>query len=181
MENNMVIFEYIRNSVDSLSFIVENFALVNAGDFDVIILASDSDKIKFENGIHLWIKSTDSENANLMILLSFIILGHPDWEKSDIKIFNICKPGEEKQTRKKMNELVVAGRLPINSNNIIVLVSEPDVSSKILINKYSADAGMTMIGFREETIKRTKEEVFEAYDQLGTIMFVHSSAQKTID
>jgi len=80
-----------------------------------------------------------------------------------------------------MNELVVAGRLPINSNNIIVLVSEPDVSSKILINKYSADAGMTMIGFREETIKRKKEEVFEAYDKLGTIMFVHSSAQKTID
>ena len=180
MENNMVIFEYVRNSVDSLSFIVENFALVNAGDFDVIILASDSSKIKFENGIHLWIKSTDSENANLMLLLSFIILGHPDWDKSDIKIFDICKPGEEKEVRKKMNELVADGRLPINSNNIIVLVNEPDVSSKELINKYSADAGMTMIGFREETIKRKKEEVFEGYDKLSTIMFVHSHDQKSI-
>jgi len=79
-----------------------------------------------------------------------------------------------------MNELVVDGRLPINSNNIIIIVNEPDVSSKVLINKYSADAGMTMIGFREETIKHEKEKVFEGYDELGTTMFVHSHDQKTI-
>ena len=115
-----------------------------------------------------------------MILLSFIILGHPDWGKSDIKIFDICKPGEEKEVRKKMNELIADGRLPISSNNIIVLVNEPDVSSKELVNKYSADAGITMIGFREETIKHEKEKVFEAYDELGTTMFVHSHDQKFI-
>ena len=76
---------------------------------------------------------------------------------------------------------MVEGRLPITSKNINVLVSEPDVSSKVLINKYSADAGLTMIGFREEKIKHEKEKVFEGYNELGTIMFVNSHDQKSID
>ena len=83
-----------------------------------------------------------------MILLSFIILRHPDWKNGDIKIFDICKPGEEEKTKENLNKLVVEGRLPITYKNKNVLVSEPDVSSKVLINKYSADAGLTMIGFR---------------------------------
>jgi amino acid transporter len=181
MENNMVIFEYNKDVGDNVSFIIENFALVNAGNFDVIILASDHREIDYKGGIHLWIKSPDTENANLMILLSFIILGHPDWKIGDIKIFDICKPGEEAETKENLNKLVVEGRLPITSKNINVLVSEPDVSSKALINKHSADAGITMIGFREEKLKHEKEKVFEGYDELGTIMFVNSHDQKSID
>ncbi|HHL57814.1 MAG TPA: amino acid permease [Bacteroidetes bacterium] len=181
MENNMVIFEYGKNDLESLTHILENFALVNAGNFDVIILANHQKKIEYKNGIHLWIKSTDTENANLMILLSFIILGHPDWDKGDIKIFNICKPVEEQETKDKMHELVVSGRLPITANNINIILSDPEISSKQLVNKHSKEAGITMIGFREERIKREKEEVFEGYDQVGTIMFVHSHDQKIID
>jgi amino acid transporter len=181
MENNMVIFEYDKNDPESLTHILENFALVNAGDFDVIILASTQGKIQYKNGIHIWIRSTDTENANLMILLSFIILGHPDWNLSDIKIFNICQPEEENEIRKKMHELVTMGRLPITSNNIMILVSKPEISPKELVNKYSADAGLTMIGFRAERVEQDKEKTFEGYDKTGTVMFVHSHDQKIID
>ena len=180
MENNMVIFEYIRNSVDSLSFIVENFALVNAGDFDVIILASDSSKIKFENGIHLWIKSTDSENANLIILLSFIILGHPDWKKSEIKIFDICKEEELDKTRENLLELVKTGRIPITEKNIQIIKKDENVSSKLLINEHSADAGLTIIGFRAEHIRHFGPELFSGYDGIGDVLFVNSHRQKEI-
>lgn len=181
MENNMVIFEYNKEPADNLAFIVDNFALVNAGEFDVIILGSDQREIDYKNGIHIWIKPTDSENANLMILMSFIILGHPDWKKGDIKIFVTCKAGEEEDTKQKMNEMLVVGRLPITTQNITVLVSELNVSTKTLINKHSADAGITMIGFREETIKHEKEKVFEGYDDLGPVMFVHSHSQKSLE
>ncbi len=181
MENNMVIFEYDKNNPESLTNILENFALVNAGDFDILILASAEGKIKYKNGIHLWITSTDTENANLMILLSFILLGHPDWSKSDIKIFDICKPEEEKKVRNRMHELVATGRLPISSKNINIIVSNPDTPAKQLINNHSADAGITMIGFREEKVKREKEKAFEGFDQLETIIFVHSHDQKIID
>ncbi len=77
MENNMVIFEYEKQNPEDLRDIIDNFRMVNSGGFDVCILASSNKPILFKNGIHIWVRSFDTENANLMILLSFIILGHP--------------------------------------------------------------------------------------------------------
>ena len=43
MENNMVIFEYERNNQEDLKDIIDNYSLINAGNFDVCIVSS-SDK-----------------------------------------------------------------------------------------------------------------------------------------
>lgn len=181
MENNMVIFEFDKEYPSDLTEITENFALVNAGNFDVCILAGSKKPINFKKGIHVWIKSIDSENANLLILMSFIILGHPDWKKGDIKIFDICKPDELETTQKNMDELVTSGRLPITTKNIEIIIEKPDVSPKSLINEKSAEAGLTLIGFREEGIKFQKNELFAGYDEVGTILFVNSHNQKVIE
>jgi hypothetical protein len=79
-----------------------------------------------------------------------------------------------------MNELVRTGRLPISEQNIRLLVREENVPAKVLINNYSEKAALTMIGIREELIKKEKEKVFSGYDLLGTVLFVHSSNQKEI-
>lgn len=179
MENNMVIFEYDKEKPEDLSHIIDNFALVNAGKFDVLILASSRRDIKYENGIHIWISSTDSSNANLMILLGFIISGHPDWKKADIKIFDICKPELEEQTKKNMEELVTSGRLPITSSNIEIIPRDPEVHLKELVNFKSYDAGIVIMGYREETIK--KDKMFTDYNQVGTILFVNSHGEKVIE
>mgnify|MGYP002639462616 CR=1 FL=1 len=179
MENNMVIFEFDKEQPGNLDHIIDNYALVNAGNFDVLILASSPREIKYKNGIHIWISSTDSSNANLMILLSFIISGHPDWKKTDIKIFDICKPGLESETRINMEDLVKSGRLPITSANIEIIPQDPEVSSKDLVNLKSYDAGLTFIGFREEAVK--KENTFSGYDKIGTILFVNSHTDKVIE
>ncbi len=179
MENNMVIFEFDKDNPGNLEHIIDNFNLVNAGNFDVLILGSSPREIKYQNGIHIWISSTDSSNANLMILLSFIISGHPAWKKADIKIFDICKPELEEETRENMRELVKSGRLPITSANIEIITQNPEVSQKELVNLKSYDAGLTLIGFREEAVK--KENTFEGYDKIGTILFVNSHSEKVIE
>jgi hypothetical protein len=181
MENNMVIFEYDKEEPQELNDIKDNFNLVNAGNFDVGILASSRKPIYHPNGIHVWIKTFDEENANLMILLSFIILGHPDWKKGNIKIFDICKKDEVSKVRNQLNELVVSGRLPITPKNIEIIVQKEDVSSKSIINEYSAGAGLTIIGFRDEKLNREEDNVFSGYDALGDILFIHSHDKKIID
>jgi len=43
----------------------------------------------------LWITSSDYQNANLMIYIAYIILGHPDWSNGgQIKLFAVY-PEEE--------------------------------------------------------------------------------------
>jgi hypothetical protein len=181
MENNMVIFETSKENPENLHDIVDNFSLVNAGGFDICILASSEKSIFFKNGVHVWINSLDKYNSNLMILISFIILGHPDWKKGHIKIFNICNPEEAEENMTLITDLVKSGRLPITPQNINLIVKEPDVSTKSIINKYSQNAGLTLIGVREEMVKHEKEKLFEGYDELGSILFVHSKTQKLIE
>ena len=181
MENNMVIFEFDKDNPDNLEDIVDNFSLVDSGNFDICILGSSSKRIQFKNGIHVWIDSMDADNANLMILLSFIILGHPDWKKAHIQIFNISRKEDVEKTKKKMHELVHSGRLPITSKNINIIIQEPNVPVQKIINIHSENAALTFIGVREEMIKHNKEKVFLGYDNIGTILFIHSKDQKAIE
>ncbi|RUT78413.1 amino acid permease [Ancylomarina longa] len=181
MENNMVIFEFDKENPESLDSIIENYALARSGNFDFCILGSSSLPINPKNNIHVWIRSSDTDNANLMILLSFIISGHPDWNKTDIKIFNICKKEQANQIRQELDELVVSGRLPIMNSNIEIIHEQENVSSRELINQYSAEAGLTLIGFRGETLKHEKSELFKGYKALGNVLFINANSQKTIE
>lgn len=181
MENNMVIFEFNKENPDRLNLIIDNYSLARAGNFDFCILGSSPRKINFKNNIHVWIKSSDTENANLMILLSFIIAGHSDWGKADIKIFNICKKEQAGEIRKQLDELVVSGRLPITTSNIEIIHEQENIAAKEVINLRSADAGLTIIGFRGEALKHEKEELFKGYDYLGNVLFINANSQKTIE
>jgi amino acid transporter len=181
MENNMVIFEYDKENPDNLKEIVENIGLIKAGRFDICLLASSRKDFIFKNGIHVWIKGSESENSSLLILLSFIISGHPDWKKSSIKIFEICKPETYEDTRNDLDELVKTGRLPITQQNIEIILEEPGTPEKVIINEKSSMAALTMIGFKSEGLKHSWENILSGYDDLGTVIFVNSHSQKDIN
>ncbi len=180
MENNMVIFEYDKENPDDLKEIVENIGLIRAGNFDVCLLASSRKDFIFKNGIHVWIKSTESENSSLLILLSFIISGHPDWKKASIKIFEMCKPEAYEETRRGLSELVQTGRLPITEQNIEIILEEPGMSEKKIINEKSSGAALTMIGLKHQGLKHSWENILTGYNDLGTILFVSSQYEKDI-
>ena len=181
MDNNMIILEYNKYNPINLTQIIDNIALTQAGAYDVLILGSSTRDIKLYNGIHVWIRNLDRENASLMILLSYIILGHPQWEKGYIKIFNVCKENEVEETKEKLDELVLSGRLPITQKNIEVIISKDDIGFKSLVNEYSQDAGLTIVGFREEMLKHEGLSFFEGYDQIGDVLFVDASESKKIN
>lgn len=180
MDNNMIILEYNKHNPANLKQIIENIALTQAGDYDVLILGSSTRDIKLYNGIHVWIRNLDKENASLMILLSYIILGHPDWEKGYIKIFSVCDEGEVKETQAKLDELVLSGRLPITQKNIEVIINKNDVGFKSLVNEHSYDAGLIIAGFKEEQLKHEGKAFFEGFDKVGDVLFVDANEGKQI-
>jgi amino acid transporter len=181
MENNMVIFEFDKENPENLKDITGNYALVHAGDFDVCILGSSRKEVEYHEGIHVWIRRTDTTNANLMILLGFIISGHPDWKKSGIKIFETCKTGEVEIAKKEMEELVKTGRLPITTKNIQIIPENPELNYKSMICEKSADAGLTIIGFTGENLKHEQVDLFLGYESLGAVLFVNAHTQLNID
>lgn len=181
MENNMIIFEFDKNHPDNVQDIIDNIALTKAGEFDVCVFGSSSRTVNYENGIHIWIRDLDDSNANLMILLSYIILGHPDWLRGHIKIFNVCNEDKIQETREKMSELVLSGRLPITEKNIQILIKDEEKSFKTFVNEYSREAGLTIIGLKEEQLKHEGLELFSGYGQIGDVLFVEANSIKDIN
>lgn len=180
LENNMIIFEYDKYKQNNLEQIIDNIALAHAGDYDVCVLGCSSRSVHFDKGIHIWIRAQDSDNSNLMILLSYIILGHPSWKNGFIKIFNVCKPGQKEETKKELDQLVLTGRLPITEKNIQVIEVDDQFNFKNFVNEYSFDAGLVLIGFNEAQIKHYGVDYFNGYDKIGDILFVDAQGKKEI-
>lgn len=179
-ENNMALFEYYKTKQESLDEILDNFGLVKAVGYDTCILCSSEKKFGFTNEIHLWITSSDYQNANLMIYIAYIILGHPDWEDGIIKLFAIHPENEIANERIKLKEMIKTGRLPISANNIRIIPIKEGITTKEIINQNSKDADLTIVGFRSELIKKTGKDFFTGYDNVGNVLFVNSQNEKEI-
>ncbi|MDR0386021.1 MAG: amino acid permease [Prevotellaceae bacterium] len=181
MENNMVIFEYDKNKPEELGRILNNINLVKSGDFDICIMGSANSPFRYRNGIHVWIRSIDEKNTNLMIMLGYIILSHPDWNSSYIKILKISQAGEEEETKRGLEERIAAGRLPVTLTNIEIVTFVENQTVGEIVAKHSKYAGLTIIGFREEIIKHDPDAFFGDFAEIGDTLFVNASTSKNID
>lgn len=180
MENNMVIFEYDKRYPEELVRIQENVNLVRAGDFDVGIFAISEHFMRTQGGIHVWIREYDEDNTNFMILLGYIIMSHPDWKKSHIKIFLASMKEDFANVKKELEGRIAAGRLPITLANIEFVMIDEEHSFGDLVETYSSQAGLTIIGFHEEQIKRNLVSFFSEFQSIGDILFVNSCQAKEI-
>jgi len=182
MENNMVMFEYDKNCPEELDRIVENIRLVRAGDFDICILSAGTAPIRHRSGIHVWINAaTETKNTNLMILLGYIIMAHPDWKRSYIKIFDICTDSRTDIAKRELEELIAAGRLPITLTNIEIITLSANRTIGETVAEHSHNAGITIVGFSEEAIKNGHAEYFAEFNGIGDVLFVNANQSKRIE
>jgi amino acid transporter len=179
-ENNLLLLEFSKHKPDNLHDIVDNFKLVKSVDFDVLLLGSSERSYGLKQSIHIWITSNDYENASLMILLAYVILGHRDWNKGYIKIFALYPEEICDQEREQLGKMIAAGQLPIAPKNIQVIPRKPDIDPRTVINEKSKDADLTIVGFRDEVLKHDGVEVFSGYEEIGNTLFVNAAEQKKI-
>lgn len=179
--NNMMLFEFSRYQTEQLKDIADNIGLIQAGNFDLCILASSEKGFGYKHEIHVWLTSEDFTNGNLMILLAYIISGHPEWKGTQIKIFAVYPYEQMKEQKEKLLRLINTGRLAISPNNVEIIPRKEDRSIRSIINATSADADLIVMGFRQEALKKKDyEDVFRGFDKCGNVLFVCSSREKKI-
>lgn len=179
-DNNMMLFEFKKGTTEWLEDVIDNYNLIASANYDLCILASSDRNFGYRSEIHVWIKKEDYENANLMILLSYIILGHPDWKKAEIKIFAAVDKSNLETEKENLIQLTTSGRLPISPNNIIVIPIDENVDKVELVTKTSKMADLTILGFHESSLKTKGIEQFNQYDGLGNVLFVNTLKNKMI-
>ncbi|MCP4441220.1 MAG: amino acid permease [Aureispira sp.] len=178
--NNLLLLEYSKLHSENLDDIIDNFNLIKAIDFDVMILGTSERGFGHRKEVHLWITSNDYENANLMILIAYIIIGHEDWKDGTIKIFALYPNHELENEKNRLQMLIETGRLPISPSNIELIARDETVDTRSIINEKSNDADLTILGFRADLIRHQGKTLFEGYDEIGNILFVNSAKQKEI-
>jgi hypothetical protein len=178
-ENNLILFEYWKSDDEGLSDIIENYALVAATGFDVCILGSCDRGFGYRHEIHVWITPGDFENASLMVLMAYILVGHPDWKSAVIKVFSLIPEGGFDTSRAELEQMIRGGRLPISLTNLEVLTLTASTDRKELVCQRSRDADLTILGFHGQHLKHQQTALFHGYGEIGNILFVNT--QKEID
>ena len=174
MENNMVIFEYDKSQASELARIADNISLAKAGNFDVCIFAASSYPLRNRFDIHVWISDADDMNTNLMILLGYIILAHPDWSRSKIRIF-IASSLDSSEERENIRRRIETGRLPITLANIEIVSLDPNGSLNAAVATYSQHAGLIIMGFDFRIAADHAIRFGGELDKVGDILFVNAS------
>lgn len=181
-EINMILFEFDKNNPgENIQQLIDNFPLVKAAKFDTIVLASSDRNFGIRQVIHIWITRSDLENGTLMVLMGFVIMGHPAWKDAEISVFTLLAEEHMAEFEEKILASIKDGRLPISPRNIELITKKEDISSKDIINQKSKDADLTILGFRTEALKQVGAELFEGYEDIGDILFVNTTVVKKIE
>lgn len=178
--NNMILFEFSQSNPEALVEALNTHDILYATGFDLCVLNTSYKGFGYKKQIHIWITSTDYDNANLMILLGYIILGHPEWKKGIIKIFAIYQPEEADRKKAELKALIKEGRLPISLANVSLISADRDKETREIIGEISMDADLTIVGFRHEQLKTEGYKLYTGYDRLGNVLFVSANKKKEI-
>ncbi|MCR9140884.1 MAG: amino acid permease [bacterium] len=180
--NNTIVFDYDREKPDELSTLAENFNLIKTRGFDVLMLGSTRRKFGYRREIDVWITDADHENAELLILLAYVILGHPDWAHGKIHIKALCEASEQGNRRQELETMIESGRLPVSPRHLNIIEKKRGVSLNEIVNEYSAAADLTIVGFRGERLMREQRfERFTGYPDVGNMLFVNTMEKKSIE
>ena len=179
--NNMMLFEFSQTEPEALEEALNTHDILYATGFDLCILNTSYKGFGYKREIHIWITPADSDNANLMILLGYIIMGHPEWKEGIIKIFAIYQPEAVTRRKEELKQLIKEGRLPISLTNISLISAEGDRGTREIIGEVSLDADLTIIGFRHEQLSTEGYKLYTGYNKLGNVLFVSANKKKEIN
>ena len=182
MSNNSILFEFAqRDSLDVVESVVDQCLFAAGTDMTLMVLRHGENHFGGRESIHVWLTWNDKANANTMILLSYILLGHPDWEQAQVQVFAALPETEVEGTRQEFAQLIKEGRLPISEKNIKYIATDTAETFRKLVIDTSFEADLTVIGFDMHGLKTRGAEVFTNHDQLHEVLFVRAPRQIKID
>lgn len=177
--NNLILFEYSENDDSTIVNVTQNYEMLSSTGFDICILRTTLKGFGYKRELHIWIKPDDYKNATLMILLGYILLGHPEWKHAVIKIFTLAPASRMVEEKQKLTERIKKGRIPISEKNVEMVPLEESQNKAEVISKYSNASDLTLIGFHEKAL--TDASLFNDYVDIGNILFVCANDTKEIE
>jgi len=181
-KHNATMFEFMPGDPEThLAEIADGCDLAWDSQISPTVLRHGERFFGSRRSVHLWLTWHDYENAPLMILLAYILLGHPDWADAEVRIFAAFPHEDVEKERRRLVELIEAGRLPISLKNLRIIPTDDAVDFQQLVARRSHLADLVVLGFTRERLKEKGVELLRRHADLGEVLFVSAAERIAID
>ncbi|UCD99727.1 MAG: amino acid permease, partial [Chloroflexota bacterium] len=177
MDNNSILFEFSQDKTEDLKEIIEGCDFAAIADFNICILRTSERHFGYKRKIHIWLTPGDLRNANLMILLAYILVGHPEWKSAEIRLFATSLTDKIRKDRERMRMLVAQGLILISPKNIQILPLEKDMVFDELVEKHSEIADLVITGFSLSKMREDKGDFLQGFANIKDILFVRAGQE----
>jgi hypothetical protein len=182
LSNNAVMFEFSNSDPPAvIDDVVKHCRFAASSNMTILVLRHGEFHFGEHRNIHIWLTWNDQRNANLMILLSYILLGHPEWQEAEVSVFVSLPREQVAEHRDEFMRLMKEGRLPISEKNLRFLPTNDETAFRRLVARRSEDADLVVIGFDMEGLSGRASEVFQNHPTLKDVLFVHTPENITME
>ena len=179
MDNNTILMEKsIHDPPEVGEEILAGCELAAVAQMNLLVLRHGDHFFGNRRAIHVWLTWNDYENANLMILLAYILLGHPDWKAGEITLYAAYPKAEVAERTAQLRQMISEGRLLISDKNLQVFGTDDRTDFSRLVEVKSAGADLVIRGFTQLKLRQKGTGMFDTHKGLRDILFV--SAEEKI-
>ena len=180
MENNTVLFEFgTHDPAEALDELVAGLALAGVPLMHRLVLRHGNNFFGARARIHVWLTWHDARNANLMILLAYILLGHKDWDGAEISLFAAYPTDEVEAQSAELHAMISEGRLLISERNLTVIATAGDIDFEGLVTSQSEAADLVLLGLTTARLEQHGGALLQRFPALRDVLFV-SAARKIL-
>ena len=180
---NSVLLDFSRNDPDDVERVVQATRYLAGLPYNICILRSSGRRFGYRSNIHIWLTADEPEGgdtARLMVLLAYIILGHKEWAKAEIRIF-ACFPAELLDQETEVVETwIIEGRLPISRQNLSRIPYRDAEGLKREVRTLSKDADLVVMGINRSQIEGDFAQRLGRHPGLGEVLFVKAGGPVSI-
>ena len=182
LENNSIMFEFDEDEPAAIADIIDGCQFAAITEYNLCVLRSSERHFGYRKHIHIWLTPGDYRNANMMILLAYIIMGHPDWKGCEIDLLVAFDEKNLDKEVRRLNRLIEKGRIPISKKNVQKIAWKKRTQSyESLITEHSEMADLVIMGFSLNKIVEEKGAFFKQFKTVQDILFVRAGHRIAIE
>ena len=182
LPNNCVLFEFDRDRPEEIEEVARGARLVSDSLFNILVLRSTRFRFGYRASIHVWVTQETRETAAMMLLLAYIIVGHPEWRRAGIRLFACFESEEAERETGRLSQLMTEGRLPISQQNLTPVACSVGETLERAVARESASADLVIAGLQASDLEPdAAAEALQRFSGANDVLFVHSSERIAID
>ena len=182
LPNNSILLEFDKDHPEEIDEVKQGARLAVESLFNVLVLRSTKYRFGYRSSIHVWVTDDNIANVSMMLLLAYILVGHPEWKRAKIRLFACSDSWDTELDADQLSTVIKEGRLPISMQNVTSVSYDSAEELEEEVEKRSTQADLVITGLTTEDLNSGDlDHVLQRYQGVNDVLFVHSIEQIAID